>query len=163
MVYLTILYDLSPSCLQVVTTCFSDTLDPDYRTAISRFTDCYMALGIRVTSKVHTVFHHVAEFCDSRKCDLGPWSEQCTESVHHDFVQLWEDYKVKSYNHLNFKTKFLAAVSIYNSRHMWTFETIRFLSSPRITNDYRPTISYIFTHVLSKRCSCTLRFGSHCF
>lgn len=106
------------SFLQVVSACFGDSLEANYREAISHFKECYMALGIRVTPKVHAVFFHVADFCESKNRGLGPWSEQSTESVHHDFSSLWEDFKVRSFNHPNFKFKFLAGVCAYNGRHL---------------------------------------------
>ena len=49
-----------------------------------------MALGIPVTPKVHAVIHHVGQFRELKKRDLGPWSEQASEAVHSDFLKLWD-------------------------------------------------------------------------
>ena len=54
-----------------------------------------------VTVKAHTLFMHVAQFLHYKKTQSGPmpiprprgldfWSEQASESVHHDFEKFWE-------------------------------------------------------------------------
>ena len=65
-----------------------------------------------VTPKVHAVFFHVEDFCASVNDGLGPWSEQSSESVHHDFGVLWQDFKVKSIDHPNYRTKLLSCVCL---------------------------------------------------
>lgn len=68
--------------------------------------------------QVHAVFYHVADFCRLMKRGLGPWSEQACESLHHDFARTWEDFKVKSHDHPDFKNRLLRSVCVYNSRHI---------------------------------------------
>ena len=63
---------------------------------MATFTQDYMKLGISVTSKVHAVIFHIAEFCEMTGRGLGPWSEQTGESVHHDFKETWKRYKVNN-------------------------------------------------------------------
>jgi hypothetical protein len=60
----------------------------------------------------------VAEFCEMKKFGLGPWSEQASESVHHDFQLVWENYKVKNIHHIDYGSKLYQALCVYNSRHL---------------------------------------------
>lgn len=107
------------SCFsKVVSACYGDQLDPNFRRHIQKFQDSYATLGINVTPKVHAVFHHVGDFCELHNRGLGPWSEQSSEAVHHDFSVVWEDFKVKSCHHPDFCHRLLRAVSTYNSRHL---------------------------------------------
>ena len=51
--------------------------------------DKYLQIMLQnITPKVHAVFHQVSKFCDLTKKGLSPWSEQITESLHHDFNQI---------------------------------------------------------------------------
>ena len=53
--------------------CFSQTIDPDYKTYISSFADAYVKLGIYVTPKVHAVLVHVPQF-SIQEHRSRPWS-----------------------------------------------------------------------------------------
>ena len=77
-----------------------------------------MKLGITVTPKVNAVIFHVAEFCTMTGRGLGPWSEQTGESVHHDFKEMWQRYKVKNIDLPTYGDNLLEAVSVYNSQHL---------------------------------------------
>ena len=79
----------------VVSACYGSNLDADYLQKISIFAADYFRLGISVTPKVHAVIYHIPEFCELMGRGLGPWSEQTGESVHHDFKEMWQRYKVK--------------------------------------------------------------------
>ena len=102
---------------RVVTSCFGTSLDSNYRENIQRFRDAYMDLSVRVTPKIHAVFHHIAEFCERKGCGLGPYSEQASESVHHDFNKIWLHFK-RPYSHSDFADHLLKALQVYNSRHI---------------------------------------------
>ena len=78
---------------KVVESCFSHQLLPDFLDRIDEFRESYLRLHIPVTPKVHAVLFHFAEFCAMKNQGLGPWSEQTSESVHHDFATIWENYK----------------------------------------------------------------------
>ena len=80
----------------VVEACYGKDLHPDFERRIAVFAMDYLKLGISVTPKVHAVFFHVTEFCLMTGQGLGPWSEQTGESVHHDFKQIWKNYKVNN-------------------------------------------------------------------
>ena len=49
---------------------------------------------------------------------LAPWSEQCAESLHHDFLEIWNYYKVNEKEKLLYGEKLLEAVCAYNGRHL---------------------------------------------
>ena len=103
---------------EVVTSCYGSDLHADFEVKINAFRQCYLELGISVTPKVHAVFHHVADFCNMTGHGLGPWSEQCAESIHHDFVETWSRFKVKDIEHPKYGQALLDAVCYYNSMHL---------------------------------------------
>lgn len=103
---------------KVVHSCFGSDLLPDFSTKIDEFYTSYLNLGISVTPKVHAVMHHIKDFCNNTGKGLGPWSEQTSESVHHDFCQTWEKYKIRRSDHPNYGKKLLDAVRFYNSQHL---------------------------------------------
>ena len=67
--------------------CYGFGLHPSYKLNISNFKREFLKLNISVTPKVHVVFHHVEEFCSLKGMGLGPWSEQTSESLHHEFTK----------------------------------------------------------------------------
>ena len=73
--------------------CFRIKLQTDYKIVIRNFESAYKELGISVTSKVHAVFDHIEQFLDQHDSDhgLGFYSEQASESAHHDFFSLWQN------------------------------------------------------------------------
>ena len=71
----------------VVTSCYGTNLHKNFKHNIAKFKREYLKLNISVTPKVHAVFYHVVEFCDWKKMGLGPWSEQTSESLHHEFTK----------------------------------------------------------------------------
>ena len=76
-------------------------ISPDFEERIDAFKECYMALSISVTPKVHAVIYHVADFCNLTGMGLAPWNEQTSESLHHDFNMIWNNFKVKKQITLN--------------------------------------------------------------
>ena len=104
---------------EVVTSCFGQTLDLNYKKIIQEFSDTYRSLGISVTPKVHIVETHVAEYLQLKeeKCGLGHWSEQAMESTHHDFKVEWSKVKV-SVDHAKFYETLLKTVIRYNGKHV---------------------------------------------
>lgn len=101
----------------VVQSCFTRVLKADYEVQINKFRESYMHLNISVTPKVHSIFFHVAHFCSKNQKGLGFFSEQATESAHHDFGETWKKYKVSN-EHPEYKNRLLKAVRDYNSHHM---------------------------------------------
>ena len=77
-----------------------------------------MKLKINVTPKIHAGFHHIIEFCQMKKLELGPWSEQTAESVHHDFKTVWSNFNVRDINHPEYAKRLLNAIIMYNSQHL---------------------------------------------
>ena len=101
----------------VVDACYGKNLDSSYKEKIGKFKNIYMQLGLRVTPKLHTVFFHIADFCESRGLGLGFWSEQASESVHADFKKTWAKYNVRPINN-RYPDQLLAAVKDYASKHI---------------------------------------------
>ncbi len=96
---------------------FSETLDPNYKKAIFNFEKAYRKLGISNTPEVHCAFVHVIEFCE-KSMALGLFSEQGSESVHHDFATVWARC-LRSQSHLQFGDQLLKAILKYSSIHLW--------------------------------------------
>ena len=101
----------------VVDDCFSNTLKPTFKTSIKEFRTSYLSLGISVTPKVHAIINHVEEFCTKQEKGLGIYSKQAMESVHHDFDETWQSYKVSEI-HSDYKNRLLNSIIAYNSNHI---------------------------------------------
>lgn len=103
---------------KVVSSCFGAELNVEYVQNISTFKDAFLALEIGVTPKIHTIIHHVPQFCQNTGTGLGKWSEQTSEAVHHDFSVTWSRFKINCLDHPNYGKKLLQAVCHYNSSHL---------------------------------------------
>ena len=101
----------------VVASCYGSKLDQDYAEKIEKFRKSYLKLRLPVTPKLHAIFYHITDFCSITKRGLAPWSEQCSESIHHDFKTLWEHFKVKDVENPKYGENLLRAVCMYNSLH----------------------------------------------
>lgn len=90
---------------EVVTACFGQTLDMDYR-----------LLQISVTQKVHCVEVHLAEFLELKGLVAGAeaWSEQAFESAHHAYEQEW---KVGP-DHAKYREQVYNAIIWFNTKHL---------------------------------------------
>lgn len=101
----------------VVESCFGKHLDINFRSVIDCFIKSFIATGISVTPKVHAVFFHVKEFCEQHGTGLGNYSEQASESVHHDFSKIWGNFKL-DINNISYSKNLLRSVCKYNSLHL---------------------------------------------
>ena len=86
----------------VVDSCFGKDLADDFKEHIQAFKVKYLDLVklglVNVTPKIHTIFHHISEFCDLEGVGLGRHSEQARESVHCSFSKTFLKYKVGARN-----------------------------------------------------------------
>ena len=96
---------------------FGEHLGSSLEADVAQFRSCYMELLIPITPKVHIIIDHLVDFCKRHGSALGPFSEQASESVHADFSQIWQHYRVAP-NHDRFADKLLSAVVKYNSLHV---------------------------------------------
>lgn len=107
---------------KVVIACFGINLSSETEFYINNFKTAFTKLSqtnakLHVTPKVHTIFHHVQEFCAKTEKGLGLWSEQASESVHSDFKKTWHRFKLNK-DHERFGGRFIRAVCEYNSLHV---------------------------------------------
>ena len=102
---------------KVVKSCFSIELHDTFEDDILAFKESYLDLHIAVTPKVHAVLFHVPEFCRRRATGLGIFSEQASESVHHQFKKTWEKYKV-AMEHETHGSQLFRALADFNSSRM---------------------------------------------
>lgn len=101
----------------VVKACFSTELEPNYERSIKDFKESYLALGVSITPKVHSVFHHVVDYCSKKRTGLGFVSEQVVEAAHSDFEKVWTKYAVPI-THRDYEQHLLRAICDYNSLHI---------------------------------------------
>ena len=103
----------------VVTACFGQTLDMDYRNIIQQFSESYRLLQISVTPKVHCVEVHLAEFLELKGlvAGAGAWSEQAFESAHHAYEQEWKLTKVGP-DHAKYGEQVYNAIVRFNTKHL---------------------------------------------
>lgn len=101
----------------VVESCFGNELKSDFETRINNFKYECEASGIRLTPKMHCIFHHVPYFCKQYACGLGAHSEQASESVHALFKISWGKYKVPK-SHPGYAKSLLKAVKEFNCYHV---------------------------------------------
>ena len=79
---------------EVVKSCFSNKLEPDYELKIRQFEKRYRELGISEILKAHVLFHDVPRFLATRDHGLGRYSEQAIEAIHALENETWKNYKV---------------------------------------------------------------------
>ena len=105
--------------------CFGQELTFNYKSTIEEFKKAYLSLGISITPKVHAIIgtktgpleSHVIAFCDLKGKGLGYYSEQASESVHHDFGMTWARYKLQE-DDPNYGANLLKSVLKYNALHI---------------------------------------------
>ena len=83
----------------VVAACYGTDLSAGYEEKIESITKDYLELNINITPKIHAVMFHITEFCSLKGMGLAPWSEQTSESLHHDFTNIRKIFKVKDLEH----------------------------------------------------------------
>ena len=102
----------------VVHSCFGMSLDQDYARFIQAFKESCAHLPVSITPKLHILFFHVPEFIHRKGMPLGFFSEQASESVHHDFQKFWDSRYKREMSHPLYHDKLLRSVVEYNSKHI---------------------------------------------
>ena len=102
----------------VVHSCFGMNLDEDFVEKIVKFKSSVKNLPISVTPKLHILFHHVQHFIEKEKKSLGLYSEQASETVHHDFKTHWVERYKRQIDHPDYAKQLLNSVIEYNSKHI---------------------------------------------
>ena len=105
--------------------CFGQTLDDNFEAEIRTLGRLWLKLGLSVTLKAHTLFAHVAQFLHYQHEQsgiprgLGYWSEQASETVHHNFELFWEGgYKRQLSLKQDYIDQGLKCISTYASKHI---------------------------------------------
>ena len=91
--------------------CYGRGLSPVYKDKVERFKVRYQMLNINTT---HKVFYHISEFCDIKKMGLS----QTAESLHQDFIKVWNNYKARDTSHPAYAERLPQAIITYNSQHL---------------------------------------------
>ena len=107
---------------KVVESCLSLDLDPEFESYIELLKESYkkfiLYFGLSVTPKFHMIFDHIVPFCKEKQSGLGIFSEQASESIHHDFNESsWKHFKL-SINNANYEKELMNSVAHYNAKHL---------------------------------------------
>lgn len=103
---------------QVVQSCFSKELHPDYQSKIKKFIESYKHINVPITPKIHIIQHHISDFCSKMGNGLGRHSEQASEAVHYDFLNsAWNRYKTNE-GHPLYGDRLLRSVADYANKHL---------------------------------------------
>ena len=104
---------------------FGQTLNEGFERDIKILGELWLKAGLSVTPKAHILFVHVRQFLNFNNPQQGPrrglgfWSEQASESVHHDFEVHWESgYKRPISLREDYKVQALLCISTYAARHI---------------------------------------------
>ena len=81
--------------LEVADGCFGMDLADDWEARIHVFMEAYMALGISVTPKAHTIFYEIPIFIWEVGLALGHFAAQHFETGHFDFEETLNRFKRK--------------------------------------------------------------------
>ena len=109
--------DASAGWKDVVSSCFSWTLEPDYECEIEKFRAKYVTLPEEyaiVTLKFHVLFCHVSEWCKVSKRGLGMVSEQALETLHSKFATA-NQHKIKNPDSEKWSANSLRSVLEWNA------------------------------------------------
>ena len=72
--------------------------------------------GKKVTGmKVHIVMHHLEQFVTATGKPLGQFNEETVENKHHEFLKVYQSYKVNSRYSKMYKDNLLRCVLHFNS------------------------------------------------
>ena len=88
--------------------------------------ELWVKAGLSVTPKAHALFAHVTQFLNFNnpqegqgpRRGLGFWSEQASESVHHDFEVFWQRGYKRQVDSPDYMQKSLECISTYAARHV---------------------------------------------
>ena len=105
---------------RVISACFADSLESDYKVQIRRLADSWIKAKLSVTPKAHVVFCHAPQFLDHKgnQKGLGFWSEQASESVHSDFEAFWQQAYKRELGHPEYRAITLKCMATYAARHL---------------------------------------------
>lgn len=107
---------------KVVKNCFSTRRCDDLalERLLHELKKMVLATGVSITPKLHILLDHLRESLDflDDNVGLGFWSEQAGESIHHEFVQIWNKYKVKSPNNPSYGPRLKRTVVEFSSTHI---------------------------------------------
>jgi hypothetical protein len=87
---------------------------------ISSFQKNWKLSKMSVTTKVHLVVHHLANFVESKVINVKEMShlcEQSHEAIHAEFLKTWNNYAIKEISNPHYASKLLSAVLDYNGSH----------------------------------------------
>lgn len=107
---------------RIVENCFSTkTTDvSSLKNEIAYLKKVVSSTDVSITLKMHILLDHLDEGLSFLNEDegLGLWSEQAGESVHHEFLKIWEKYKINSMNNVIYGEKLKLAVIEFSSIHI---------------------------------------------
>lgn len=86
--------------------------------AISSFAEAWEEANLAVTTKVHIVVSHLADFVRAKNGkNIAMYSEQSHEAIHCEFAKIWSRYLVKETTSPSYIPRLLKAVLDFNGTH----------------------------------------------
>lgn len=87
---------------------------------ITELQKAILSTKVSVTLKLHVIFEHVEQTLKLLRNfeGLGKWSEQAGESVHREFLNFWEKYKINLINDSSYSGRLKAATVQFSSFHI---------------------------------------------
>lgn len=116
-----ILFQVLSEFVDVFHGCMQEKIDENFEEKIENFAHSWLAADLPNSSKFHILKFHIVDFVKAVGMPLGKFGEQATETVHFDFGQTWERYKVPKSSD-NYADSLKRAVVSYNSEHFTMIE-----------------------------------------
>ena len=74
--------------------------------------------GVTQTLKIHCILQHLTETIRYLNTGLGIWSEQAGESIHREFLTIWNKYKINTIDDERYAEQLLKAVVAFSSNRI---------------------------------------------
>lgn len=104
---------------KIVDKCFGTTkteaqLESDLKHLEAVLKDC----GVSQTLKIHCILHHLQDSISYLNSGLGIWSEQAGESIHREFLTVWNKHKMNNIDDPRYGHQLLKAVVEFSSNRI---------------------------------------------
>lgn len=105
---------------KLVISCFSTKVkEDDVDKLAQEVRKHFLATGVTESLKIHVATRHIQQCLNFLDGDgLGLWSEQSGESIHHEWLEVWEKFKMNSMTDERYVGFLKSAVMDFSSRHL---------------------------------------------
>ena len=106
---------------KILENCFSSSDGQNLReleTTVRYLGNVLKDTGVSESLKMHVILQHLLECVHYLKGGLGLWSEQAGESVHREFLLVWNKYKLNSLSNPLYEHSLFKAVVEFSSNRL---------------------------------------------